>query len=479
MELLNRAHLPQPSLLQLPETVIQFGTGVLLRGLIDYYIDKGNRNGHYAGRVLVVKSTPGRADDFAAQAGLYSHRLKGYQNGQYIEETVVNSAISRVLAAADHWPEVLAAAARPEVRLVISNTTEVGIQYVEEHIFAQPPASFPAKLAALLYARYRAQPTLPPGELTGLVVVPTELLPNNGDLLKSIVVKLAQFNQLEPGFLAWLDMQNVFCNSLVDRIVPGTPPDLAQQWDSLGYRDPLLINSETYGLWAVQGGPAVKKVMGFAEADPGLIIADDIEYYRERKLRLLNGTHTISVCLGFLNGLNTVYECMQHLEMAEFFTQVMQHEVAPTLPLGSPDENQDFADQVLARFRNPAIVHPLINITLQATSKMKMRNLPTIKRYLAKFGQVPPLMAQGFAAYLRFMKVTHQDEAGRYWGQRGQEAYPIQDDWAGYYYQIWAAHPTPEALVAAVLGHEALWGENLNAWPGWPQAVTQALRKWE
>jgi tagaturonate reductase len=452
-----------------PEKVLQFGTGVLLRGLIDYYIDQANRQGRFNGRVLVVKSTPGSAADFDAQDCRYTQCVRGYAQGQYVEADIVNSSISRVLSARDHWAEVLRAAVQPELVLVVSNTTEVGLQYVAERIDQHPPASFPAKLAAVLYARFRAG-------LPGLVVVPTELIPDNGRLLASLVRQVADHNQLGAGFAEWLTAQNHFCSSLVDRIVPGTPPpaELAARWEQLGYRDQLLINSETYGLWAIEGGPSVAEVLSFARADAGVVIAPDITHYRERKLRLLNGTHTISVCLGYLRGLNTVRECMEHPEMSQFFESVMIQEVAPTLPTGTPEGNIAFAREVLDRFRNPAIVHFLLNITLQATSKMKMRNVPTLLRYAEKFGQAPPLMARGFAAYLAFLRPV-KFENGQYFGQRGAEFYPIQDDHAAYFHAAWQAHPAPADLAAHVCADAQLWGTDLAQVPGFLAKVTAEL----
>ncbi len=454
---------------QLPEKILQFGTGVLLRGLIDYYVDKANRQQLFNGRVLVVKSTAGSAADFEAQDHLYTQCLRGYEQGQYVEETVINAAISRVLSANDHWAEIVRAASGPDLEIVVSNTTEVGLQYVEESIFQQPPASFPAKLTAVLYARYQRG-------AKGLIIIPTELIPGNGPLLAQLVIQLATFNQLGDAFIDWVKRENVFCSSLVDRIVPGTPkPDeLAQQWAQLGYVDRLLIHSEVYGLWAIEGDERVANVLSFAQADAGVVVAPDIAHYRERKLRLLNGTHTLSVCLGYLRGHNTVLACMQDPEMADFFQTLMINEIVPTLPSGTPEGNLTFANEVLDRFRNPAIVHYLLNITLQATSKMKMRNVPTLLRQVEKFGHVPPYMARGFAAYLRFMK-AESHENGQYVGRRGSDSYPIQDDSAAYFYTTWQANPEPAALVAAVGANAPLWGTDLTLLPGFVGQVTEEL----
>ncbi|HRQ49039.1 MAG TPA: tagaturonate reductase [Agriterribacter sp.] len=285
---------PEATVSDLPEKVLQFGTGVLLRGLPDYFIDKANRQGIFNGRVVVVKSTgTGGTDAFESQDGLYTLCVRGIENGEKVEENRICSAISRVLAANQQWNEVLKCAYNPQLQIIISNTTEVGITLVEEDIRQNPPASFPAKLLAFLYERYKACNGSADG---GMVIIPTELIVGNGDRLAEITFTLARYNKLEDGFMEWLKESNTFCNSLVDRIVPGKPAAEAKQKieDDLGYTDELLIMCEVYRLWAIEGGDRVKKILSFAPADSGVVIAPDIEMYRELKLRLLNGTHTLS-----------------------------------------------------------------------------------------------------------------------------------------------------------------------------------------
>ena len=212
---------PDEAIFNLPEKVLQFGTGVLLRGLPDYFIDKANRQGVFNGRIVVVKSTStGSASEFDNQDSLYTLCVKGIENGQKVEENIISSAISRVLSANEHWDEILKCAQNPEMKIVISNTTEVGIQLVKESIDANPPESFPAKLLAFLFERYQA---FNGSEESGMVIVPTELIVGNGDKLKAILLDLARFNQLNEAFINWLENNNSFCNSLVDRIVPGKP----------------------------------------------------------------------------------------------------------------------------------------------------------------------------------------------------------------------------------------------------------------
>ena len=460
----------------LPVKVLQFGTGILLRGLPGFFIDKANRQGIFNGSIAVVKSTPGGADGFPEQHNLYTTIVKGVQDGVLVDERFVNSAIASVTSANDHWPEILELAANPAIQVIISNTTEVGIQYVEESIFQHPPQSFPAKLLAFLHERHKNSVQKPPlSEGIGggrIAVIPTELIPDNGTKLKEIVYRLVAFNQLEEAFATWLGEHVFFCNSLVDRIVTNASPEMLQ---SLPYQDRLAIQTEPYRLWAIEGDDAVRQILSFAQADEGVVITDNIEYYRERKLRLLNGTHTISVCLGFLRGFDTVYGMMRDTAMAAFVEQAAIHEIVPSIPVGEQAGLHDFARDVLDRFRNPFIEHLLLNITLQATSKMRMRNVPTLLRYHAKFGGVPAKFAEGFAAYLLFMKAVKVTD-GQFYGERNKEFYPIRDDFAGYFHEVWQTYANDyPALALAVCQNTKLWGEDLTRIPGFAETVGHKL----
>ena len=222
VNLSKHLNLPNESVFSLPEKVLQFGTGVLLRGLCDYFIDKANKQGVFNGRIVVVKSTDkGDADAFNEQDGLFTHAVKGIENGQPIEEYILNASISRTLSARSQWHEILHCAKNPEMQIVISNTTEIGIALLEnDKITNNPPASFPVKLLAFLHERWKE---FKGSASSGMVIVPTELVVGNGDLLRDIVLKQAQNNSLEPEFIDWLKKHNNVCNSLVDRIVPGKP----------------------------------------------------------------------------------------------------------------------------------------------------------------------------------------------------------------------------------------------------------------
>ena len=471
-------HLPDPAVFDLPERVLQFGTGVLLRGLCDGFFDEANQHGRFNGRVVVVKSTDqGDGDAFGRQDGLFTHIIRGLDNGEPLEEYRVNASISRTLSARGQWAEVLACARNSNLQLVISNTTEVGIQLDEtEDLTATPPASFPGKLTRFLYERWQV---FGGSADAGLVIVPTELIPDNGTKLQEICLELAHRGGLEVAFLDWLETANQFCNSLVDRIVPGKPnaADLADFERHLGYRDGLLLVSEAYRLWAIEapvdtGDERVKAAFDALDVcPPGLIIAPDIEIYRELKLRLLNGTHTLTCGLNFLCGKNTVRDSMGDPVAANFVERLMLDELAPAIPYDVSEETAEtFGRQVLERFRNPFLEHKLLSITTQYTAKMRMRNVPLLVTHYERQGYAPERFCLGFAAYLLFMKAVGED-GGQYFGRRNGQPYPIQDEAAAWFCQWWERGGD----VAEVLAHEPFWGQDLNALPGFGERVGECL----
>lgn len=461
--------LPDQSVFTLPEKVLQFGTGVLLRALPDYFIDKANRASVFNGRIVAVKSTDaGDPSVFAEQDNLYTICVRGVADGREISENTVCAAISRVLPAKTRWNDVLTCAANPHLAVVVSNTTEVGLRMVREDIRQSPPDSFPGKLLAFLLARFRAFHGDPD---KGLVVVPAELLPGNGALLKEILLDLARYNGLESAFIQWFDEHCRFCNSLVDRIVPGKPsPEKTDGlWRELGYTDQLLAVAEPYCLWAVEGDERVREALSFHRANPGaMVIAPDIRHYTELKLRLLNGTHTLACGLAFLCGISTVGDAIRDPATEEFIERLMLREIAPAISYPLPEgEAERFGRQVLDRFRNPFAEHRWLGITLQYTSKMRARCVPALLEYCRKHGAAPEYMALGFAAYLRFMK-SEKEENGRFYGISDGKEYPIDDDAAAVLSGKWRAG-SPADVARSVLSDEGIWGEDLGKLPGFAQ----------
>lgn len=471
------AELPRSEYDQLPERILQFGTGVLLRGLPDLMVEQAQAQGLFQGRIVAVKSTSrGPSDAFQDQDGLYTVIIRGLQDGRRVERYQVCGSLSRVLEAQDSWNDVLQCASNPDLQLVISNTTESGIQLQQDDMWASPPTSFPGKLLAFLYARFKA---LEGRAGSGLVVLPTELISDNGTVLKGIVQELARMHNLDEVFMAWLETENEFCNTLVDRIVPGAPS--REEHDKLerllGYKDSLLITAEPYSLWAIEAHmERTQHLLNFATAVPGMVIAADIEKYRELKLRLLNATHSFSCALALLSGCGTVLEGMEHEQMRMFMHELTEDEIVPCIESAriSRQEALSFAHAVLERFANPYIVHAWSSISLQYTLKMRMRCVPLIQEYYRRFQRVPRHMARGFAAYMLFMR-SQKTPDGQWMSSCFDAPLPIRDDMAERFHQIWQEHP--ENPVMPVLRETSFWETDLSRLPGWAEAVDHYLHE--
>ena len=467
--------IPDKKVFELPEKVLQFGAGVLLRALPDHFIDKANKQGLFNGRVVIVKSTDSDSSAFAQQDGLYTVCVRGVEDGKVVEENIINASVSRVLGARSDWQLILKCAYNPELKIIISNTTEVGIQLVADNINSEPPVSFPGKLLAFLFERFKA---FNGTNESGMMIVPTELITDNGAKLESILLELAHQNNLDFKFIEWLENHNTFCNSLVDRIVPGRPntPDAKKIEAELGYEDKLLTMSEVFCLWAIEGDEKVKEALCFSTTDEGMIITPDITLFKELKLRLLNGTHSFNCGLAFLSGFNITRDAMNHEVYGRFTKELMHTEIAPAIPFAIDQKvKEDFVNRVFERFCNPFIDHQWQSITVQYTSKMKMRNVPLLQRHYELFDTVPVHMATGFAGFLLYMKVV-KFQHGRYFGERTGEFYEIQDDSAEYFRQVWENN-SPDKVAKIVMQNGELWGADLTNLPGLLQTVQEQLNE--
>ena len=462
----------------LPERAVQFGTGALLRGLVDDAIDQANRRGDFQGRVVVIGSTgSGRVGAFGEQDGLYTLAVQGSVGGEPVRALRVIGAVSRALSAVDAWDTVLTCARNPLLSVIFSNTTEVGLALDADgdadRMDARPPRSFPAKLTRFLLERARTFAFAPS---KGVTVVPCELLERNGDLLRTLVLALGARWGAGVGFARWVERHVVFCNTLVDRIVPGAP--VGDTADALamttGYRDALLTTCEPYRLFVIEGNEELRDQLGFvALRDESVFVAPDVGPYRERKVRLLNGTHTAMVPLALLAGCETVRETVRHPRLGRFVRHLMFDEIAPTLDAAEhalPDVHA-YASAVLDRFDNAAIRHALWDITLQGTTKMRVRVVPSIVRHVAAQGRAPAALTLGFAAHLWFLRGVLQ-------GQRHAAGLSVPpDDRAAVLRAHWDALGATRDdaaladLARAVCGDVALWGEELAALPGVADAV--------
>ena len=463
---------PGADVFNLPEKVLQFGTGVLLRGLPDFYIDKANKQNVFNGRIVVVKSTGGDVDEFAIQDGLYTQCIKGIVEGKPVEENIINASVSKVLSAQNNWKEILQYAESIDMQVIISNTTEIGIELkADDDIYAALPKSFPGKLLAFLFKRFQH---FNGSHESGMVIIPTELIVDNGIKLKEIVLKLAAINNLSNEFIEWIREANDFCNSLVDRIVPGAlkKQDQLTFEKKAGYTDALTIMSEPYSLWAIESSSdKTKNILSFCTVDNTVIITPDINKYRELKLRLLNATHTFSCALAYLAGFDLVYESMNDDAVCKFFRQLMLQEIAPCITGDTitHEEAVIFANSVIDRFCNPFIEHKWLSISMNYTAKMKMRCVPLILNYYKRAGKIPSYMAAGFAAYILFTKPVELTD-GIYYGKTHEKKYKIDDNNAAQFYELWKNYSANE-VAQKVLSDELLWGTDLTTIPAFAALV--------
>lgn len=467
---------PSVEVFSLPEKVLQFGTGVLLRGLPDHFIDVANKKNLFNGRILVVKSTnTGGTDSFTRQDGMYTLLERGLVNGKLEEHVFVNASISRVLSAADDWDQILTAAANPSLQLIISNTTEVGIVWEESDIHAPVPVSFPGRLLAFLEERFRV---FNGAEEAGMVIVPTELIVDNGTRLRDIVTRLAMSKGRPERFMRWLTNANDFCNSLVDRIVPGKLAVVEQTAieQQLGYHDELMIMSEPYCLWAIETTrPATASLLSFAACHEGVVIANDINKFRELKLRLLNATHTLTCGLAHVWGFTTVRAAMEDSFFGSFISRLVFDEIVPLVVSDhiTKEEAIAFGEQVLDRFRNPHIEHLWLSITAQYTSKIQMRVVPMLQKQNSQKGAMPQCIAAGLAGFLLFMR-AQEVKNDVYWGKANGQVYRINDDKASLMAKQWQ---TPELLpmVQNSFHNVDIFGADLTTYPGFTEAVYDVL----
>lgn len=472
----ERIELPNEYLFNLPEKVLQFGTGILLRGLPDYFIDKANRKGVFNGRIIVVKSTTrGDTESFKKQNCLYTIVERGLSDNELIENKTICSSISRVLNSNTEWAEVLKCAQNPDLKIIISNTTEAGLKLdLYDQINRFPPISFPGKLLAFLYERFKF---FNGKRESGFVIVPTELLPNNGGLLKSIIVQLAVAQNVGAQFLQWLDRENFFCSSLVDRIVIGMPDDYERDriFKDIGYVDELLTVTEVYRLWAIQGNnPVIKKLLSFEKADPTVRIEPDIDIFRELKLRFLNCTHTVVSGIAFLSNIQTVREAMYDELTFSYINELMFQEINQAFLIDIDSELKgNFIREIHDRFRNPYLNHKWKSIAQNYSQKMKIRFLPLLIQYYKKIKGVPYLFAFGFASYIMYLRAV-KNEGNRYYGQNEDSFYLIDDEKAGEHFQFWSCD-LPEDVVKAVMQDNSFWDTDLLKFQGFYESVTHSL----
>ena len=463
MERLNRKSAPQAK--QYTEKVIQFGEGNFLRAFIEWIIWKTNQKTDFNGSVVVVQPIEkGMVEWLNEQDGLYHLNLQGLQNGEAIDSVDLIDVVSRGLNPYTQFAEYLKLAEQPEIRFVISNTTEAGIAFDPAcKLTDEPASSYPGKLTQLLYHRFQH---FNGAKDKGLIIFPCELIFENGKHLKECIRQYIDLWNLGPDFSAWFEEACGVYSTLVDRIVPGYPRDTAAQLcERVGYDDHLLDKAEIFHLWVIEAPKEVAQEFPADKAGLHVLFVPSEAPYHERKVTLLNGPHTVLSPVGYLSGLNTVKECCEDPEVGKFVHKVMFEELLPTLNLPK-EELEKFAADVMERFRNPFVKHFVTSIMLNSFPKCKTRDLPGLKTYLERKGELPKGIVLGLAAICTYYKG----------GKRGEDEIVPNDDpkIMDLLKTLWATGDVRK-VAEGVLADEFIWGEDLNAIPGLTDLLTADL----
>jgi tagaturonate reductase len=452
-----------------PTRILQFGEGNFLRAFTDWMVNHMNHEvGFNAGIDIVQPRPQGSVVRLNEQQGLYHVYLKGIKEGQPVKEYTLIDCINRGINPYSEYEVYEKSFLNPELRFVFSNTTEAGVVMEESDTLAmKPQRSFPGKVAALLYHRYKA---FNGDNNKGLIFIPCELIDKNGDTLKNYVLKHAINWQLGDDFIHWVNQSCAFCNTLVDRIVPGFPKEEIQQiHEELGYHDQLVVVGEYFHFLVIEAPEWVQQEFPAAKAGLHVKFVSDITPYREQKVLVLNGCHTGSFAVSYLSGLETVLEAFEDPEVGKFMRELVYEEVVPVLQ-GDKEELKAFAHKILERFSNPYIRHLWQSIALNAMSKWETRNLPTVLKYYQAYGKLPQRQVFSLAGMIAYFK-----------GEVNGQSYPMQDDqWIlDFYKQAWGecdgSPVAVEKLVAKVLALEKVWKQDLNHLPGFTATVSQFL----
>lgn len=424
------------------ETVLQFGTGNFLRGFADYFINELNEQGLYDGKIVVVSPTNSKSvDKINAQNGKYNLILRGIENGNEISSINEINSINRAINPYENFKGFLSLAKNPDLRFIISNTTEAGISFDDTcKITDKPASSFPAKLTQFLYQRYKAG-------LNGFVIFACELIDDNGKELEKCVLDYAKLWNLEDKFISWVKSENTFCNTLVDRIVTGYPKDEAELiFDEIGYRDNLLDTAEPYHLWVIEGD--FEDELPLQKAGFNVIWTNNVAPYKKMKVRILNGSHTSLVFPSLLCNVETVGESLKDEQLNAFLNTCLFDYILPMLD--ETDEIKSFANAVLERFSNPYIRHLWKSISLNSVSKFTARVLPTVNDYIDKKNSMPKPLVFSLACLIEYYKANEVTD-----GEYAVDYIKNND-------------------IKSILANTDLWGQELS---GMLDIVNESLKK--
>jgi len=473
-----------------PVKVLQIGEGNFLRAFVDWMLHVSRSKGWFDGAVAVVQPRPsGRAkiEQLAAQDGLFTVVTRGLEDGRPVERREIVTVVAEAFDPYSEWERFLAFARSPELRFIVSNTTEAGLRYEPEPPGDGPVLSFPGKVARLLHERWRAFGGDP---ARGLVLLPCELTERNGEALREAVLKHAADWGWPEAFREWVERHNRFLNTLVDRIVTGYPEaELAEKWFAeWGYRDAMLTTAEPYHLWAIEGPEELDDELGLRKAGLNVHYTRDLAFFRERKVRILNGAHTWMAPIGLLHGVQTVREALEHPALGPAVREAVYGEILPAMD-GAGDDLAAYADSVFERFANPYIRHRLSDIAMNSLSKFRVRLLPTLVRYAERGKRIPPRLAEGLAGLLRYCRVRPDGSGGYVTRALDGTAIPVRDDaellavmaehWRTAEDGADAGDARMHRAVRAILADGRLWGRDLSRWPDLAEAVAGIIAKWE
>lgn len=456
-----------------PVKVVQFGEGNFLRGFVDYMIDIANEQGKFDGSIVLIKPIEfGNLDNFHKQDCQYTVSLRGMVDG---EAKVLNRKVTSVVDAVNSYAEYekyMALAEIDTLRFVVSNTTEAGIVFDDTDKFElNPPKTFPGKLTKFLYHRFE---TFGGDRDKGLVMLPVELIDDNGIMLHQCVLQLIDLWGLGEDFKNWVEEACVFTSTLVDRIITGYPKATEEEeWEKLGYIDRILVTGEPFALWVIESAKDISKELPLPDAGLPVIYTDNQKPYKQRKVRILNGAHTSFVLASYLAGNDIVKQSMDDEDIRNFMMKTLHEEVIPTLTLPK-EELEEFANAVVTRFNNPYVKHALLAISLNSVSKWRARCMPSFLGYIKNTGKLPAHLTFSLAALMAFYTGSEiRDKA--LIGHRGEQEYNIMDDMAVLeFFRETSEKPAAE-FSEAFLGREDFFGQNLNEIPGLTQAVTAYL----
>ena len=450
MELISKKIYNKP---ERPVKIMQFGEGNFLRAFVDWIIQSLNDDGAINADVVVVQPMPfGRVKELKEQDGLYTLRLEGIDNGEKVKNSRVIDVIGDLLNPFEEYEKYLSYGESEDLQIIISNTTEAGIAVdPSDTDLTVCPKSYPGKLLALLKRRYDRFK----GDMNkGLAIIPCELIDNNGDELYRCLTELAKINKMDANFIEWLQKANHFTSTLVDRIVPGYPKgEIEAIQKETGYIDNNVVKGEIFHLWVLKKEPFVQKVLPADSTGLNVIFADSIKPYKQRKVKILNGSHTAMVPVAYLCGIDTVGEAVNDPVIGKFVHDFVFDEVNPTIDLPQ-DQMVAFANSVIERYKNPFIRHELMSIALNSTTKFRTRLLPTLEDYIRITGKLPLHLLFSFAAIVEFHK-----------GLRGEEKIALNDDPAllAHWAELWSEFKGDYTdLAKKALAWKDAWEVDMN-----------------